>query len=615
MHVPLSRMVLRLRTLASVMALAVLAAAPLTAISQPQPGAAPHGAPPAQPEWIQRSNANAQVLMGVFAKLAPEQAGRMGVPGLDGEIFDLKPGYEQRAEEMGDAALAALEQRLAAEKDPLVREDIEILIDRSKLGREGYELNHRLTLPYFDVAGTVFHGLRALLDDQIAPERRSVALVRLKKYAGTESGYTPIAVLAEARTRERLAETALIGPARDEVERDLAQASTYTQGIAQLFEKYKVGGYKKPLAELEKQLKAYETFVRAEIMPRARTDFRLPPELYAHNLKQFGNDMPVPELTSRAAVAFKEIQNQMQAMAPRVAQEKGWPFTSYRDVLKELKKTQIAGDAILAYYEKRIQDVEAIIEREHIVTLPQRKMRVRLASEAEAAAVPAPNMQPPRMIGNTGEMGTFVLPLQIPGKTPAEKLAFDDFTFEAASWTLTAHEGRPGHELQFASVVEKGVSLARALFAINSVNVEGWGLYAESELQPYEPLEGQFITLQHRLMRAARAFLDPGLQAGTVTKEEAMRVLREDVGLSEAMATQEVQRYTFLAPGQAPSYFVGYNRLLQIRQKAELALGSRFDRKQFNDFVLAQGMLPPRLLEKAVMEGFVRSKKSATAGG
>jgi uncharacterized protein (DUF885 family) len=147
------------------------------------------------------------------------------------------------------------------------------------------------------------------------------------------------------------------------------------------------------------------------------------------------------------------------------------------------------------------------------------------------------------------------------------------------------------------------------------VNVEGWGLYAESELQPYEPLEGQFVTLQHRLMRAARAYLDPGLQAGTVTKDEAMRVLREDVGLSEAMATQEVQRYTFLAPGQAPSYFVGYNRLLQIRQKAELALGSRFDRKQFNDFVLAQGMLSPRLLERAVMEGFVRSQKSATAGG
>jgi uncharacterized protein (DUF885 family) len=321
--------------------------------------------------------------------------------------------------------------------------------------------------------------------------------------------------------------------------------------------------------------------------------------------------MPLPELTSRAAVAFKELQNQMQAVAPRLAQEKGWQLTDYRDVLRELKKKQLAGEAILPFYEKRIPEVEEIIRRERIVTLPQRKMRIRLASEAEAAAVPAPNMQPPRLIGNTGEMGTFVLPLQIPGKTSEQKLAFDDFTFEAASWTLVAHEGRPGHELQFASVVEKGVSLARALFAFNSVNVEGWGLYAESELQPYEPLEGQFVTLQHRMMRAARAFLDPGLQSGTITKAEAMRVLRDDVGLSEAMATQEVQRYTFLAPGQAPSYFVGYNRLLQIRQRAEMALGKRFDRTRFNDFVLAQGMLPPRLLEKAVTEQFVPSQQQA----
>jgi len=613
---------LHLRRTAGALALAALVAAPNAALAQSKAAAQPKAAAaqpsaaaqPKQPEWIQRSNANSQILMGVFAKLAPEQAARMGVPGLDTEIFDLKPGYEQRAEEMGAAARTALAERLNGEKDPLVREDLEILIDRAERGREGQELEKKYLLPYFDMAGTVFQGLRALLDDQVPAERRSAALTRLRKYAGVEPGYTPIAQLAEARIRERLSEKGLVGPVREEVERDLSQSDTYIKGIGQLFEKYKIADYQKPLDELQKQLAAYETFVKAEIVPRARADFRQPPEIYAYSLKEFGNDMPVPELTSRALVAFKELQNQMQTLAPRVAQEKGWKLTDYRDVLRELKKQQLAGDAILPFYEKRIQDVEEIIRRERIVTLPQRKMRIRLASEAEAAAVPAPNMQPPRMIGNTGEMGTFVLPLQIPGKTSEQKLAFDDFTFEAASWTLVAHEGRPGHELQFASVVEKGVSLARALFALNSVNVEGWGLYAESEMQPYEPLEGQLVTLQHRMMRAARAFLDPGLQSGTVTREEAMRVLRDDVGLSEAMATQEVQRYTFLAPGQAPSYFVGYNRLLQIRQRAEMALGKRFDRMRFNDFVLAQGMLPPRLLEKSVTEEFVPSQQTQAAG-
>jgi uncharacterized protein (DUF885 family) len=71
------------------------------------------------------------------------------------------------------------------------------------------------------------------------------------------------------------------------------------------------------------------------------------------------------------------------------------------------------------------------------------------------------------------------------------------------------------------------------------------------------------------------------------------------------MATQEVQRYTFLSPGQAPSYFVGYSRLLEIRSDAERKLGARFDRQRFNDFILAQGAVTPTLLRQAVMEQFV----------
>jgi uncharacterized protein (DUF885 family) len=167
--------------------------------------------------------------------------------------------------------------------------------------------------------------------------------------------------------------------------------------------------------------------------------------------------------------------------------------------------------------------------------------------------------------------------------------------------------------MQFSSVVERGVSLARVLFAFNSVNVEGWGLYAEDELMPYEPLDGQLVTLQSRLMRVARAMLDPGLQLGKMTRDEAYRILRDDVCLSDAMATQEVERYMFLAPGQATAYFTGYSRLLEIRADAERALGSRFDRRAFNDFVLSQGLLPPAQLRKAVEEEFVAKAVASTS--
>ena len=67
----------------------------------------------------------------------------------------------------------------------------------------------------------------------------------------------------------------------------------------------------------------------------------------------------------------------------------------------------------------------------------------------------------------------------------------DDFNYDAIAWTLTAHEARPGHELQFAAMLERGVSTARVVFAFNSANVEGWALYAEAVMKQYLPLEGR----------------------------------------------------------------------------------------------------------------------------
>src|SRR5262249_548239 len=149
--------------------------------------------------------------------------------------------------------------------------------------------------------------------------------------------------------------------------------------------------------------------------------------------------------------------------------------------------------------------------REKLVTLPQRAAAIRLASEAESAAVPAPYLSVPRLIGNKGERGEFVIPLTNPN---AKGAASDDFTSPASAWPLTAPEARPGHELQFASMVEHGVSLARAVFASNSTNSEGWGLYAEAIALPYFPDDGRLFALQLRLMRAARCFLDPMVNLG-----------------------------------------------------------------------------------------------------
>jgi len=402
-------------------------------------------------------------------------------------------------------------------------------------------------------------------------------------------------------TTKRMANDKLLGPVKNQVERDLENVPRFIAGIKDLFEKYKIEGYQDAFEKLSEQLEVYSTFIQNNILTKAREDFHLPEEYYRFSLKSYGVDMPLEEMVLRAKVTFKSMQNELNGLCEILAAQKGWESADYKDVIKRFKEDQIVGDKILPLYNERIKQLEEIALKHNIVSLPQREMKIRLASEAESASLPAPHMRPPRLIGNTGEQGEFVLPLKFPGKD----LTIDDFTHDAMTWSLAVHEGRPGHELQFTALVEKGVSLARAMYAFNSVNVEGWALYMEAEMKPYLPIEGQICAAQSLLIRAARAFLDPGLQLGEITVDDVKRVLGQEVVLSEALVLQEVQRYTFRAPGQATSYFCGYQRMMELRADVEIKLGDRFDKKAFHDFVLAQGLLPPFLIRQIVFEKFV----------
>ena len=561
--------------------------------------------------WVQRSDADAKVLLDTIARFSPEFATQVGLPGYDTQVADLKPGIDERSRAALVQAKGKLEKMLATEKDPNVREDLQIMIEATAQQIEGIDLNHKYLLPYTDIGSLIFSGEFALLKDDVDAKRRPSALKRLQCYVGKAPGCMPITEEAKALMAARLGDKSLLGPYKGEVEQKLANTPRYVEGIRKLFAKYKLDTPegKAALDALDAQLKDYDGWVRSTVLPRARSDFRLPEPLYAYNLKQVGIDIPPEQLMKRAELEFMELRGMMQALAPVVARAEGIDATDYRDVLKALKKQQLSHDQVEPWYHEVLGHIEDTIRDKNIVTLPKRAMQMRLASEAEAAQVPAPHMDPPPFLNNHGERGTFVLTMGNPGNGKDNSQAYDDFTFKAAAWTLTAHEGRPGHELQFAAMVERGVSLARSLFAFNSVNVEGWALYAESEMLPYEPPAGRFAALQARLMRAARAYLDPMLNLGLITRERAHDVLTRDVGLSEAMARQELDRYTFNSPGQATAYFYGYLRLQQLRLETELALGDKFDRKAFNDFVIGQGLLPPAQLAEAVKTQFVPQQK------
>ncbi len=563
----------------------------------------------AETDWITRSNEHSKVVLASLAKYTPEGAGSLGVDGLDEAISDLGPEIYERGMADSAALLKNLEARLSAEKHPLVRQDLQILINAVTDNRRTSELNRENMLPYFNVSQLAFQGIRALIDPQVARERYPAAIVRTNRYAGLEEGYEPLTELAKARTVERFEVDGLVGPYRGQVEQDLERSVTFIEGIEQMLAGTDLQDWQEPYASLANQLRDYSDWVRADILPRARDDFRLPQVMYADALRNRGVDASPEELIQTATQGYMDIRNEMEVIGALVAKEKGYPSSDYRDVIRRLKDDgAIDGDKLLDHYHEVLAKIETILDERRIISLPERPAGIRIATAAETAAQPAPHLDPPRMIGNTGEYPYFVIPLieqNADGSWPQT-----DDTYEAGAWTLTAHEARPGHEMQFSSMVEAGVSVARAIFAFNSANVEGWGLYAEAIAKPYMPLEGQLISLQYRLMRAGRMFLDPMLNLGLISPEDAKRLIMEDMVIGEAWAQNEIERYTYRMPGQATAYYYGYTKMQALRTQTELALRDDFDQQAFHDFVLAQGMLPPDLLKAAVMENFVPSMKN-----
>jgi hypothetical protein len=559
--------------------------------------------------WVDISNEHSEVVLRSIAKFSPEQAGSLGVDGLDEEIGDLRENVFERDIADSEQILVELQKRLDAEKHPFVRQDIGILMKAVSDGIRSSKLQRENMLPYYNINQQMFNGIRALIDDQIPRERYPAAIVRINRYAGLEDGFTPFTELAKQRTAERFDVAGLNGPFRGEVEQDLERADTFITGIKELMDGTDLQGWQEPYETLAAQMSDYNDWVRAEILPRARDDYRLPKAMYEDALSNWGVDESPERLIELATQGYMDIRNEMMVIGKLVAEEKGYGSTDYRDVIRRLKEDgAIDGDKMLDHYNMILKEIEEFTVRERLVSLPEREAGIRIGTAAETAAQPAPHLDIPRLIGNTGEYPYFVIPQLVQGDDGSWPQTDD--TYVAGSWTLTAHEARPGHELQFSSMIEAGVSTARAIFAFNSANVEGWALYAEAIAKPYMPYEGQLISLQYRLMRAARMFLDPMLNLGLITPEDAKSLLLEDVVIGEDWAQNEIERYTYRIPGQATAYYYGYGKMQSLRTQTELALRDDFDQLAFHDFVLAQGMLPPEILKKAVFEEFIPSQQN-----
>jgi uncharacterized protein (DUF885 family) len=165
---------------------------------------------------------------------------------------------------------------------------------------------------------------------------------------------------------------------------------------------------------------------------------------------------------------------------------------------------------------------------------------------------------------------------------------------------LTYHEGVPGHHLQLSVAQASGAMPTLRKIAFLSGYGEGWALYAESvadELGGYTPLERAGF-LQSYLFRAARLVVDTGIHTKKWSREKATDYMIEVTGFARPRSLREVERYCTM-PGQACSYKVGHAAWVRAREKAQKALGAKFDLRWFHE-VLDDGAMPLSILERRI---------------
>ena len=175
---------------------------------------------------------------------------------------------------------------------------------------------------------------------------------------------------------------------------------------------------------------------------------------------------------------------------------------------------------------------------------------------------------------------------------------------------LTAHEAVPGHHHQIALQQELAMPAWRQYTVSFTAFVEGWGLYSEHlgiELGIYDTPQKDMGRLSFEMWRACRLVVDTGIHAQGWSKERAVAYMKDNSALTDANIDAEVNRY-ISNPGQALAYKLGELKILELRARAERALGSKFDVRRFHDALLGHGPVPLDTLDTQINDWIAAEK-------
>jgi len=254
-----------------------------------------------------------------------------------------------------------------------------------------------------------------------------------------------------------------------------------------------------------------------------------------------------------------------------------------------------SADAVLVTYRAMSERVDPTLPT-LFHTVPRMRYAVRAMTPSEAASSTAANYQVGSLkLGTNGYFTINALGYASEAKWRVE--------------TLFLHEAVPGHHMQIARAAEiEGFHPWRSQASFNIAYVEGWALYAEwlgYDLGFFKHPLQRYGNLQAQLFRAARLVVDTGIHAFQWPRDKAIAYMEEEGGVDREFAVSEIDRY-FSNPTQALGYLLGYHKMRELRTKAENALGSRFDAKDFHSVVIDNGSMPLVVLEQLVDDWIAR---------
>ncbi|HKU16032.1 MAG TPA: DUF885 family protein [Steroidobacteraceae bacterium] len=554
----------------------------------------------------------------------PETATSLGID--NGKRAGLKSKLGDRSAAGQESIAKRVKQRLERAKaidtahlSDAARIDMDVMKTAHQFASEGFAfpygdsalLNSSWSYrnaPYVVAQNTgAFLEIPSMLDEQHTVETREDAeayLARLEAYAGQIEGET--GRLKSAAAQNVIAPDFLL-------DKTLAQLKIARSGnvadwsiVTSLAKRTKnmQGGYAAKAARIatDKVAPALERQF-AELTAhrkRATSDagaWKLPrgDEYYAWTLRAGTTTTMTPEqIHAMGQEELRALQSEMDGILKKQGLTQGTVGERMTALGKDKKYKFADSDEgrarVMEYLNGRVADIRKRLPRAFATMVPGNMEIKRMAPEVEPGA--------PGAYGGPGTIDG-----KIPGKFWINLGNMDNWTTYNLA-TLAYHESIPGHVWQGEYTFK--LPLFRSLLAFNAYS-EGWALYAEqlaAELGVYDndPV-GRLGYLQSIAFRACRLVVDTGLHAKRWTRQQAIQWFTTTNGSSVGEVTSEVDRYCAW-PGQACGYKVGHSEINRLRTKAQKALGSKFDLRQFDDVVVKGGGVPMVVLARSV-DGFI----------